>query len=165
MKRRADGYLIPENAQSRRPADESLSSAEACRLREEKVDFFCLDSRATKSLSHSNPVIAVTDTYSSALLMCFYSASSSEARQALLLEKLELIRVGPSFPVTQTQVRVRMAAPKKAASNRLHRGQNDKHVRAVSRAVDTTPKFTELNLPENGNQRVSGLSASGSKRI
>jgi len=76
MKRRADGSFLPENAQSICPADASLFDAKARRLREEKIDFVCLDSRATKSLNHSNPVTAVTDSDNLTLVMCSYSASS-----------------------------------------------------------------------------------------
>jgi len=75
MKRRADGSFLPENAQSIRPADASLFDAKARRLREEKIDFVCLD-RATKSLNHSNPVTAVTDSDNLTLVMCGYSGSS-----------------------------------------------------------------------------------------
>jgi hypothetical protein len=76
MKRRADGSFLPENAQSTRPADASLFDAKARRLREEKIVFVCLDSRATKSLNHSNPVTAVTDSDNLTLVMCGYSGNS-----------------------------------------------------------------------------------------
>jgi hypothetical protein len=76
MKRRADGFLITENAHSTRPADASLFDAKARRLREEKIVFVCLDSRATKSLNHSNPVTAVTDSDNLTLVMCGYSGNS-----------------------------------------------------------------------------------------
>jgi hypothetical protein len=76
MKRRADGSFLPENALSLRPADASLFDAKARRLREGKIDFVCLDGRATKSLNHSNPVTAVTDSDNLTLVMCSYSAGS-----------------------------------------------------------------------------------------
>lgn len=76
MKRRADDSFLPENAQSTRPAHASLFDAKARRLREEKIDLVCLDSRATKSLNHSNPVTAVTDSDNLTLVMCGYPAGS-----------------------------------------------------------------------------------------
>jgi hypothetical protein len=44
-----------------------------------------------------------------------------------------------------------------ATSKGPHRGQGSG---LISRAADTTPKFIEIQLPENGNQRVSGSPAS-----
>jgi hypothetical protein len=101
MKRRADGSFLPENAQSTRPADASLFDAKARRLREEKIVFVCLDSRATKSLNHSNPVTAVTDSDNLTLVMCGYSGSSIfNLQQAPLPGRFKLIHARVSTELT-----------------------------------------------------------------
>ena len=76
MSHQADGSFLTEDARSTRPVGASFFGSKACRLREEKTNFVCLDSRATKPLSHSNPVTAVTDNDNLTLVMCSYSANS-----------------------------------------------------------------------------------------
>lgn len=76
MARSADGFFLPKNAQSTPPSNARLSGVNASGLHEEKTDYVCLGSRARKSLNHSNPVTAVTDSNNLTLVMCSYSAGS-----------------------------------------------------------------------------------------
>lgn len=131
MNHQAGSFFLPVNARSTCPNGSGLRTANACQLHRKKTDFVCLDNRARKSFNHANLVTAVTDSHSFALLMSHYSASSSEARQALLPEKFELIRAGGASISGRPPrvIRIRMAAQKRQPANGPHREQNDKRVR------------------------------------
>lgn len=124
MKHRADVFFLPGTTQSMFPSDADSFGINAGRLHEDKTDFFCLGGQVKKTFNHAWLVTAVTDIDYLALLMFRYSASSSEARQALLPEKLELIRAGGASISGRPPrvIRSRMAA-KSASSKRPHRGQ------------------------------------------
>src|SRR6478735_2459803 len=76
MKRRADVFFLPENAQSTLPSNAGLSGTKACQLRENKTDFVCLGSHVKRLFNHAYHVTAVTDGDKPTLLVCGYSAIS-----------------------------------------------------------------------------------------
>ncbi|MBZ5490874.1 MAG: hypothetical protein LAO76_08085 [Acidobacteriia bacterium] len=163
MKRRV---LIPENAHSTRPADASLFDANACRLREEKIDFVCLDSRATKSLNHSNPVTAVTDSDNLTLVMCSYSAGSifefaagSSSGEIQVDSRPSLNQA--NFPGRSPKFRkLEMCRKWQPTSGPVANKEFFSSIQCSKHQV-----LIHSQLSENGNQRVSGLPASGSTRI
>jgi hypothetical protein len=165
MKRRADGSFLPENPQSTRPADASLFDAKARRLREEKINFVCLDSRATKSSDHADPVTAVTDSDNLTLLMCSYSAgssfesaTSSSSGEIQVDSRPSLNRA--SLPGRSPKFRKSEMCRKWHRNTGSHREENFLESIHCSKHV-----LIHIQLSENGNQRVSVLPASGSKRI
>src|SRR5438309_6608277 len=76
MDRRADGRLLPENAQSTRPEDACLSGINKDRLHEKETDSIRLHDQARKPFNHTDLVTAVTDGDNLTLVMCSYSAGS-----------------------------------------------------------------------------------------
>lgn len=76
MKRRADVFFLPKNAQSTRLGNSGLFGSNAGRRREEKTDFVCPSGEVKKTFNHAYHVTAVTDGDKPTLLMCGYSAIS-----------------------------------------------------------------------------------------
>ena len=153
MKHRNDGFILPEYAFIARPAEACLLSVATGKFQNGKAGLV----RPAVPIIH-NHALAVTEiTYNSflTLIMCRYSASSSEARQAPLPEKLELIRAsGASIPGRPPRViRSRMAAQKQQQPAKGPLRSRDKHVRAVSGAALTTPKRI-TQLPDTANSAV-----------
>jgi hypothetical protein len=171
MNHRADVFFLPVNAQSTYPNNASLRTVNAGQPHEEKTNFVCLGSRATKSLNHSNPVTAITDGDNLTLVMCSYSASSifefatsSSSGEIQVDSRPSLNRA--KFPGRYPEFKkIFNGWRKTAAGKRPHRDQGTSTFRAVSRAANTTPKFTELNYLKTATSATSGLPASGSKRI
>ena len=105
MNHRADGPLLPENAWTLRLNDSGLLGNGAGKRFQENTVLVRGAGRTIKFTRHTSAVSWITDIYFITLVMCHYSASSSEARQALLPEKLELIRAGgASFPGKKNKV-------------------------------------------------------------
>ena len=101
--------------------------------------------------AHAETVIGVTYRYHITLVMCRYSASSkSEARQALLPERLEFIRAGgASSPVKTNKVG-------KATKANIHAAEQSRSTTGphrcpttsmfgLFRAAITTPKLREFS--------------------
>jgi hypothetical protein len=157
MNHRADGRLLLENAGRLRLNDSGLSGNGAGKRFQENAVLVRGTGRTIKFSSHTSAVSWITDIYFITLVMCHYSASSSEARQAILPEKLELIRAGgASFPGKTNKVwkttKQRFTRLSKAAAAQVPSLSMDKYVRAF-RAALTTPKLERTQQAENGNQR------------
>lgn len=76
MKQQADGFFLPENAQSTRPENAYLSGINADRLHQEETDSIRLHGQARKPFDHADLVTAVTDGHNLTLVTCSYSAGS-----------------------------------------------------------------------------------------
>jgi hypothetical protein len=166
MKRRADGFLIPNNAQSIPPSNAGLSGVNAGQFHEEKTNFVCLGSRATRPLNHSNPVTAVTDSDNLTLVMCGYSASStfefaagSSSGEIQVDSRPSLNRA--NFPGKSPKFRkLEMCRKRQPTSGPVANKEFSSSIWRHKHRV-----LIHSSTSENGNQRVSGLPASGSTRI
>jgi hypothetical protein len=152
MRRSADGFFLPVKAQSTRSGDAGLFGINARQIHREKIDFVYLDSREKKSLNHSNLVTAITDGDILTLVMCGYSASSifefapgSSSGEIQVDSRPSLNRA--NFPGRSPEFkRFSTAGTKRQPAKGPIAIKGTNTVRAVSRAADTTPKFTELNI-------------------
>jgi hypothetical protein len=145
MKHRTDGYSPSGGVRRTRFSDTGLLSAFSGKLEQEKTAGFA--GRFMNVANHTTDVSWVTDSDYLALIMFRYSASSSEARQALLLEKLELIRAG-SASISGRPPRV--IRSRMAAQSVSHRGQGTNTFRPFRTAITT--QIHGNQLPENGNE-------------
>lgn len=124
MNRPADSFSFSVNAQSTRPNDAGLQAAHARQLHREKTDFICLEGRARKSFNHSNPVTAITDSYSFTLLMCSYSPSSmSECAAGSTSGETRVDSSRPQLSWKTNQSKNSSGCAIAADSNKPHRGQ------------------------------------------
>lgn len=153
MKHQAD-ILLPQRATRLRPRGTGLFNAFTGNLDQENTVLVCSAARTTKFTSHTSDVSWVTDIDYLALIMFRYSASSSEARQALLPEKLELIRAGDASIHERPPrvIRSQMAA-KSASSKRPYRGQGTSTFRPYFVHL-SQGRFMELNYPKTATSTV-----------
>jgi hypothetical protein len=158
MRRSTDGFFLTVNAQSRRSGDANSSGINADRLAEQKTGSVRFRVQARKPFNHADRVTAVTDSDNLTLLMCSYSASSifefatSSSSGDVNLGSRPVLAELTFLEDTRSKNNLNGWC-KTAASKRSHRGQGSG---LISRAADTTPKFIEIQLPENGNQRRLG---------
>jgi hypothetical protein len=166
MNHQADRLFLPDNVHGTRFGDARSSGVNAGQLHREKIDFVCLDGRATKSSNHSNPVTAVTDSYSFALIMCGYSAGSifefaagSPSTEIQVDSRPSLNRA--NFPGRSPKFRkLEMCRKRQPTSGSI---TNKEFCR--SNWCNKHRVLTHSSISENDNQRVSALPASGSIRI
>jgi len=161
MRRSADGFFLTVNAQSTRSGDANSSGINADRLAEQKTGSvrFCVQAR--KPFNHADRVTAVTDSDNLTLVMCSYSASSmSEPATSSSSGEVNLGSRPVSAELTfleDTRSKNNLNGWRKtAASKDLIAVKGQVRSGFISRAADTTPKFIEIQLPENGNQRRLG---------
>jgi len=163
MKRRTDGSFLPENVDGTSLRDVGLPVSNAHRLYEEKIDFACLGGRKNKSLNHPYLVTTVTDSNNSGLVMFRYSANSvcefaagSSSGEIQVDFRPSLNRA--HFP-GRSQFQNSVSARRRQPNTGSHREQ------VFSNSISKNHVLIHSQLSENGNQRASGLPASGSKRV
>src|SRR5579864_888038 len=157
MKRRADVFFLPENAQSMPPSDADLYGVNAGRLHEEKTDFVCPGGQVKKLSNHVYPVTAVTDGDEFTLILCSHSASSifefvtgSSSGEIQVDSRPSLNRA--NFPGRNRELKNCML-PKTAANIGPHREQEfSESIKCRKHCV-----LIHSQLSENGHQRVSGF--------
>lgn len=167
MNHQADGFFLPKNVQSTHLEDARLSGVNADRLHQGKADFIYPGAQVKKTFNHAGLVTAVTDGESLTLLMCSYSASSicelatsSSSGEVQLGSRPALAEL--TF-LEETPIVKIVCLPKSAASNGPPRGQATSFFGSIQCSKHRVLIHSQLS--ENGNHRVSGLPASGSKRI
>ena len=165
MNYQADSFFLPVNAQSTRTSDACLFGVNADGIQEERTDFLCLGGEVKKIFNHADLVTTVTDDDNFTLLMFSYSASSifdfargSSSGEIQVDSRPSLNRA--NFPGRNPELK------------KLDAAENGSQHRAPSQTefsdsiwCSTHRVQIHSQLSENGNQRVSGLPASGSKRV
>jgi hypothetical protein len=162
MRRSADGFFLTVNAQSTRSGDANSSGINADRLAEQKTGSIRFRVQARKPFNHADRVTAVTDSDNLTLLMCssysassiFEFATSSSSGEIQVDSRPSLNRA--NFLEEAPNKKILNGWRKTAASKDLIAVKGQVRSGFISRAADTTPKFIEIQLPENGNQRRLG---------
>jgi len=166
MRRSADGFFLTVNAQSTRPGDANWSGINADRLAEQQTGPVRLRVQARKSFNHADRVTAVTDSDNLTLLMCSYSAGSlfefaagSSSGKIQVDSRPSLNRA--NFPGRSPRfIKLEMCRKRQPTSGPVANKEFSSSIQCSKHHV-----LIHNQLSENGNQRVSGLPASGSTRI